>query len=162
MGRITPEKQQDKVLWIAKKLRDIKFYIIGSVTQKQKPFLRYLQNNKPKNVEIYPNAPLELLLDLMSKSKTLLHTMRGEHFGIAVAEGMSGGLIPVVWNYGGPTEFTPKKYQFGSWEEAVEKVKLSMNAEDWEREMVHDYASKFSETNFKIAFAKLIYEMIGR
>ncbi len=44
----------------------------------------------------------------MRKSKVYFHPMVGEHFGISIVEAMAAGLVPVVSDVGGPTEFVPK------------------------------------------------------
>jgi glycosyltransferase involved in cell wall biosynthesis len=40
----------------------------------------------------------------------LLHSARGEHFGISVVEGMSACCIPVVHDSGGPAEIVDVEF----------------------------------------------------
>jgi alpha-1,2-mannosyltransferase len=39
-------------------------------------------------------------MDLFSKAKAAIHTMRFEHFGIAIVELMASGLITIAHNSG--------------------------------------------------------------
>jgi glycosyltransferase involved in cell wall biosynthesis len=59
----------------------------------------------------------------MSRSKLYLHPLAGEPFGIAVAEAMAAGLIPVVPHVGGNSEFVPERYHYGTLEEAAEIIR---------------------------------------
>jgi glycosyltransferase involved in cell wall biosynthesis len=167
LGRITKEKRQDLAIKAIPKLKNVKLAIVGSTTPKQISYFNYLKKlakelNVENRVNFYPNASLEELLGIMSKAKVLLHTMKGEHFGIAIAEGMCAGLIPVVWDYGGQSEFMPKKYQFHSIEEIPEKIELALNASESEREEIHNFAQKFSEEKFKENFRRIMNEMIKK
>ena len=57
----------------------------------------------------------------LTRAKVYFHPMIGEHFGMAVVEAMASGLIPVVPNVGGQTEFVPLKYHFSTIEERRQK-----------------------------------------
>jgi glycosyltransferase involved in cell wall biosynthesis len=59
----------------------------------------------------------------MGKSKVYLHPLAGEPFGIAVAEAMAAGLIPIVPHVGGNSEFIPEGYHNGTLEQAAEIVR---------------------------------------
>jgi glycosyltransferase involved in cell wall biosynthesis len=59
-------------------------------------------------VTLETNVCLNNLLSIMREAKVYFHTMVGEHFGISIVEAMAAGLIPVVSDVGGPTEFVPK------------------------------------------------------
>ncbi|MGC9069468.1 MAG: glycosyltransferase [Thermoprotei archaeon] len=164
LGRITSEKKQDLAIKSIAKLRDVRLAIVGSVVPASVQYLNYLkllarELHVEDRVEFHVNAPLEKLLDVMRRAKVILHTMKGEHFGIAIVEGMSAGLIPVVWDFGGQSEFTPRKYQFHSEDEIPEKISLALRANDEERKAVHDFAQNFDEEKFKRTFSEKILEM---
>ena len=57
-------------------------------------------NNAPENVKFHINASVEEKVDILKKSKVLLHGFIGEHFGIAIVEAMSTGIIPVTHDSG--------------------------------------------------------------
>jgi glycosyltransferase involved in cell wall biosynthesis len=87
--------------------------------------------------------------------------MRGEAFGISIVEAMSAGLIPVVPDYGGFTEFVPSKYQYGEDNnDLITKVKEALESPSSERIIVSNIADQFSEQNFKSKMKKLIEEHI--
>jgi hypothetical protein len=46
----------------------------------------------------------------------------GEHFGVSIVEAMADGLIPIVPEIGGPTEFVPKKFHYPTLEQAAETI----------------------------------------
>lgn len=105
ISRIEEGKHLENIIEIAKMIKDAKFVIIG--TTRQIGYLRMLKF-KAKSVNVndrlilLPNADEELKIEIMSKAKTYLHTMKFEHFGIAVIEAMSAGIVPVVHKSGGP------------------------------------------------------------
>lgn len=129
LSRIEPFKRLEDSIKIAKKIvakkRNIKFFIIGRLINKKyyHKLLRILQYYKLlNNVYIIPNASFRRILNIMLRSKVLLHTTRNEHFGIAIVEGMAAGLVPIVHNSGGPKEYVDRKYRFRNIDEAVEKI----------------------------------------
>ena len=71
------------------------------------------------NLVIEVDASFDRLLELMRKSKVYLHPFAGEPFGISTVEAMSAGLIPVVPDEGGYTEFVPEYYQFHTHQQAA-------------------------------------------
>ena len=67
------------------------------------------------------NVNLKRLFSIMKSAKVYFHPMVGEHFGMSVVEAMAAGLIPVVPNIGGQTEFVPLKYHFSTDRESGRK-----------------------------------------
>lgn len=53
-------------------------------------------------VEFQIGVDRDTLYQLFSKAKVALHTMKHEHFGIAVVELMSSGIITIAHNSAGP------------------------------------------------------------
>jgi glycosyltransferase involved in cell wall biosynthesis len=78
------------------------------------------------------NVNLNRLFSIMARAKVYFHPMVGEHFGMSVVEAMAAGLIPVVPNIGGQTEFVPLKYHLSTIEEAAEKVSSAFYDSDLE------------------------------
>jgi glycosyltransferase involved in cell wall biosynthesis len=73
-------------------------------------------------VEFEVNASLDILLEIMCKSKVYVHPKPDEPFvGISTLKAMSTGLIPIVPSIGGHTEFVPQKYHFFELVEAAKK-----------------------------------------
>ena len=105
ISRIEEGKHLETIVEVAKAIKDAKFVIIG--TTRQVDYLRMLKSKaKRANIEdrliLLPNADEEVKVEIMSKAKIYLHTMKFEHFGIAVVEAMSAGIVPVVHRSGGP------------------------------------------------------------
>jgi len=56
------------------------------------------------SVEFVVNKPRSFIVELFSKSKVAIHTMKEEHFGISVVEMLASGLITIAHNSAGPKE----------------------------------------------------------
>ena len=53
-------------------------------------------------IKVEKNQPRSRILELFSKAKVAIHTMKYEHFGIAVVELMAAGIITVAHKSAGP------------------------------------------------------------
>ena len=102
------------------------------------------------------NISLNKLLLIMQESKVYLHPKPGEHFGISTVEAMSAGLIPVVPDVGGNTEFVPSKYQFHTFGEAVKAISSALDASNSERTLISDSVKKYSIDNFIHHFQQIL------
>jgi alpha-1,2-mannosyltransferase len=99
----------------------------------------------------------------MQESKVYFHPMTGEHFGMAVVEAMAAGLIPVVPNAGGITEFVPQKYQFNTIEQAAEIITGVFNhLPKIERVKVSSDINKFSTSHYIEGFKTILNELLSR
>jgi glycosyltransferase involved in cell wall biosynthesis len=92
----------------------------------------------------------------MKEAKVYFHTLPGEPFGISTVEAMSSGLIPVVPDIGGHTEFVPLKYQFHTFREGVKVVSNALNAPSSERILISNSVKKYSVRNFIQRFQVII------
>lgn len=104
-GRYSPEKNFEEVVTIAKLTPHARFYIVGAGSGKiSESYYRKLQGiaEGAANVDLIRDLPFRSMLELYGRAKVYLHTMRGEHFGISVIEGMAAGLVPIVHRSGGP------------------------------------------------------------
>ena len=105
ISRFTPEKELDKILDIAKNTPDYHFIIAGSTGPGSEKELSLLKAKKERlglfNVEFKPSLPRHELRRLLSEAMFYLHPPFIEHFGIAVIEAMSAGLVPIVYKDGG-------------------------------------------------------------
>uniref|UniRef100_A0A7S3FWG5 Glycosyl transferase family 1 domain-containing protein n=1 Tax=Strombidium rassoulzadegani TaxID=1082188 RepID=A0A7S3FWG5_9SPIT len=54
------------------------------------------------NVSFEINASRNQLFDIFQRAKVAIHTMKDEHFGIAIVELMSSGIITVAHDSAGP------------------------------------------------------------
>ena len=58
--------------------------------------------NLSKDVSFKKNLKFEEILQVFSEAQVGIHTMKAEHFGIAVVEMIAAGLIVVAHNSAGP------------------------------------------------------------
>ena len=117
LAQFRPEKNHKLQIYIIDKLLSklddeqkskLKLILIGSVRDEQderrvaelKQLVTNLSLNQ--NIEFRLNISFDEILDVMNSSNIGLHTMRNEHFGIAIVESMAAGLIMIANNSAGP------------------------------------------------------------
>ena len=109
------------------------------------------------------NASLDKLLSIMQESRVYFHPMVGEHFGIAVIEAMAAGLITVVPNEGGPSEFVPQKYHYNTIEQAAEIITHIFNQlPKVERVKIISDTNNFSTCHYIEGFKTILNEMLSK
>jgi alpha-1,2-mannosyltransferase len=105
ISRFTPEKGLDVVLDVARELPDYQFILVGSTGPGSERVIGELEARidelRLENVELKPNLSRDKLRDLLGKAMFYLHPEFAEHFGIAVIEAMSAGVVPIVYRDGG-------------------------------------------------------------
>jgi glycosyltransferase involved in cell wall biosynthesis len=164
ISRISKEKRLTQVPHIAKLTKAITFTIIGLLDSREEYFLilKTINNLEVSDrVKVLVNVPRETLNNILLDSKIYLHTCVGEHFGISIIEGMSGGCIPIVPNSGGPKEFVPEELRYDGIEEAAEKIEKSIHS--WSPQYVQEsinIAEKFSEKEFSRKFLEIFQSYI--
>jgi len=168
-GRFSPEKNYELALDIAQDLPQVKFKIIGASSGKisntyYNKLKEIVRKKRLKNVEFLRNISRNNQIRIYSRSKVFLHTMVGEHFGIAVVEGMAAGLVPVVHRSGGPWYdiVSIGKYGLGflSKEEAVEAIAKAIKNYRRLSSKAVERAKMFSKTRFKEEFKKILTAII--
>ncbi len=106
------------------------------------------------------DASFDKLLSILKKGKVYFHPRAGEHFGMSIVEAMSAGLIPIVSDVGGQTEFVPPKYHFHTLEQATQIASSAFNAPSSERFKISNSVIKFSTTNYIINFQNVVNNML--
>jgi alpha-1,2-mannosyltransferase len=155
ISRFTPEKQLEKVIHIARILKDIQFIIIGNLLTANYSYFKFLQKmiqdyGLTDRIKLIPNATKDVMMNAMSTSMVYLHTMNGEHFGISIVEAMAAGLIPVVPSYGGCSEIVPAEYQYNGIKDASDCISKNIDQYDGKkRQFVYAIAKQFSTENFR-------------
>jgi glycosyltransferase involved in cell wall biosynthesis len=165
ISRFHPSKKIENAIKIAYLLKQCKvgkaMNIVGNVPPQSQGYFFYLK----QMVEYYGltdyvrfeiNVNFNKLLQLMKEAKVYFHTLPGEPFGISTVEAMSSGLIPVVPDIGGHTEFVPLKYQFHTFREGVKVVSNALNAPSSERILISNSVKKYSVRNFIQRFQVII------
>jgi len=175
VSRFSPDKQLENVIEIFKLLvRDIKIeakaVLVGNIAAGDGRYLEELKRSirdydLESKIDIKVNASFDQLLDLMRKSKVYLHPLAGEPFGISIVEAASAGLIPVVPDEGGYTEFVPDYYQFHTHRQAADIIGKILIASDndmqAERSQLSESVLKFSAGSYKASLRKVIESVLS-
>jgi alpha-1,2-mannosyltransferase len=151
LGRFTPEKKYETILEISKKRPKLKFELIGSVTSDKISYLVELKNKAPKNVTFYVNISINEKKEILKKSQIFLHSFEGEHFGVAIIEAMSAGLIPITHNSGAAKEdqLVDDIFRYDNLENAVDCLDRAISLWDLEKASKNrEYAQNFSIENY--------------
>jgi glycosyltransferase involved in cell wall biosynthesis len=172
ISRIAPHKKIENAIKLAKILKDSKIgkgmKIVGNLYDY---FFDYYYELKHMVLDLgltdyitfEINASLAKLLYIIGESRVYFHPMVGDHFGMAVVEAMAAGLIPVVPNEGGPTEFVPREYQFNTIEQAAEIITYVFNhLPKTERIKINDNINKFSNSHYIDGFQTILNELLSR
>ena len=151
LGRFIPQKEYDTILQIAKQRPQLKFELIGGVAEDKISYLNNLKNKAPKNVIFHVNATVNQKMEILKRSKILIHSFRGEHFGIALIEAMSAGLIPISHNSGAAKEdnIVEEKFRYNDLDSALNCLDIAVS--EWNLDkasQLRQYAQNFSMENY--------------
>jgi glycosyltransferase involved in cell wall biosynthesis len=168
ISRFHPSKKIENVIHLAKLLHQnglgTGMNIVGNMLPDGIGYFNYL-NSLVKHYELQDFVKFEInlrfdrLLDHMRRSKVYVHPLPGEPFGISTVEAMSAGIIPVVPDIGGHTEFVPAKYQFHTYGQGVESVAAALAAPASERLNLSHSTQKYSVTNYIKKFQQILTDI---
>jgi glycosyltransferase involved in cell wall biosynthesis len=168
VSRIDPLKRIENAIILAKLLKENNIgkgmKVVGSLDYYYDDYYSHLKKmivdfNLVDYVTLEIDISLDKLLSVMSKSKVYFHPRPGEHFGISIVEAMSAGLVPVVPDVGGQTEFVPSKYQFHTLEQAAQIMSSAFNIPDSERILISNSVNRFSVSNYISGFQQVINKL---
>jgi glycosyltransferase involved in cell wall biosynthesis len=170
ISRFNPTKKIENAIKVARLLKGqgigSGMKIVGNLTKEGFTYFSYLKE-MVKNyglkdyVTFEVNVEFKKLVSLMQKSKVYFHTLPGEPFGISTVEAMSAGLIPVVPDFGGHTEFVPEKYHFHTFRDAVYRVSAGLDAPFSDRVSLSNAAMRFSVGNYITEFQRTVDEIVS-
>lgn len=163
LGRFTPEKDYDVILNVARKLSDKKFELVGSITSDKTEYLNGLIRSAPENVRFHINASIEEKLEVLSRAKVLLHSFVGEHFGIALVEAMSAGILPVTHDSGAAKEdnLVPSEFRYTDTDGAVRATADALDKWNLSTAIsLRESARKFSPDHFRTNMKNFISKWI--
>jgi glycosyltransferase involved in cell wall biosynthesis len=175
VSRFSPDKQLENIIEIGKILIneikiDAEIILVGNISTEDRQYLEELKQlirkyNLDDKVTARVGISFDQLLELMRKSKVYLHPLAGEPFGISIVEAMSAGLIPVVPDEGGYTEFVPEYYQYHTHQQAADVIGKILIASDnnmqRERTQLSEGVSKFSTKSYKADMRKVIEPLLS-
>jgi glycosyltransferase involved in cell wall biosynthesis len=119
---------------IQKGLEGWELHLVGGTSDKPKHkeyFDKVREAAQGLPVVLHPNMPFADLKQLYAHSTIYWHATgldedkrlspeRFEHFGIVIVEAMAAGAIPIVFNYGGPTEIVRHQHSGLLWNNRTE------------------------------------------
>jgi glycosyltransferase involved in cell wall biosynthesis len=165
ISRFHPTKKLENAIRLARLLKQngigSHMKIIGILAYDCLDYYSYLKNMVEKYkltdyVIFETNVRFSRLLKAMHEAMVYFHPLAGEPFGISTVEAMSAGLIPVVPDIGGHTEFVPLKYQFHTCREGVKAIASALNASSSERISISDSVRKYSVRNYVKHFQQIV------
>lgn len=112
-AQFRPEKDHAMQLRMWKRLlprlpKDAKFWLVGTVRdENDQGILDGLKEQASvlgieESIDFKVNRSRQEILDIFSQAKVAIHTMRNEHFGIAVVELMAAGIVTIAHKSAGP------------------------------------------------------------
>lgn len=164
ISRFHPSKKIENAIRLARLLRQndlgSRMNIVGNMSPDGAGYFNYLRHlvrhyGLDDFVRFEANARFDELLGLMRRSKVYVHPLPGEPFGISTVEAMSAGIIPVVPDIGGHTEFVPAKYQFHTFGQGVEAVAAALCAPASERTQMSSLTHQYSTANYIKKFQQI-------
>lgn len=130
IGRFSASKEVPRVIEIVARVRDryphLALHLVGCRKGYRREFARLqaLCRGKEEWVRFHTDVTRETLNALLARSRYGIHGMRGEHYGVCVAEMLQAGCIPFVPDEGGPREIVGGEavLTYRSVDEAVRKI----------------------------------------
>jgi len=167
ISRFHPSKKIENAIHLAKLLHQnglgTCMNIVGNMPSDGIGYFNYLnylvkRYDLEDFIKFDTNLEFSMLLELMGRSKVYFHPLPGEPFGISTVEAMSAGIIPVVPDIGGHTEFVPEKYHFHTFGQGVDAVATALGAKASERMELSYLTQRFSTANYIKNFQQILVE----
>ena len=170
ISRIAPDKQIENAIEVARIMRGRgigkTMTIAGNLHYYDLQYYQQMKNmiadyDLSDYVSLQTNISFSRLIQLMQLAKVYFHPRIDEHFGISIVEAMASGLVPVVSNIGGHTEFVPPKYHFHTLGHAADLIALAFEATNSERRAISSSTNKFSNENYVNSFHRILSELLN-
>jgi glycosyltransferase involved in cell wall biosynthesis len=169
ISRIAPDKQIENAIEVARIMRDRGIgkvmVIAGNLHHYDHRYYQELNKmiadyDLSDYISLQINVSFNKLIQLMQLAKVYFHPRIDEHFGISIVEAMASGLVPVVSDTGGHTEFVPSKYHFHTLSHAADIIALAFEATNLERTAISNSTIKFSNANYIKSFHGILSELL--
>jgi len=170
ISRIAPDKQIENAIEVARIMRGRGIgkimTIAGNLHYYDHQYYQQMKNmiadyDLSDYVSLQTNISFSRLIQLVQLAKVYFHPRIDEHFGISIVEAMASGLVPVVSNIGGHTEFVPPKYHFHTLGHAADLTALAFEATNSERRTISSSTNKFSNENYVNSFHRILSELLN-
>jgi len=167
VSRFTPEKNLHEIPRLAKALQDYEFVIAGATSKYSGAVVRRIADEVDrlgvKNVRLVLNPTSWEIRELLGRARFYLHPPFAEHFGIAIAEGIAAGAIPVVYRDGGGwTDIVSRissELGYSRIEEAtkiIRSVEADPDRAEKLRQRGREVVGEFSFENFRKGLADVV------
>jgi glycosyltransferase involved in cell wall biosynthesis len=169
ISRLHPSKKVENAIILARLLKQnkikVRTEIVGNLSRNEIGYCTYLKDmvqkyKLEKYVTIHTNVSFTKLVDLMRQCKLYFNQCPGEPFGISTVEAMSAGLIPIVPDIGGQTEFVPSKFHFHTFGEAMQIILSALDADDSQRVRLSNSVGKFSTNRYIKNLQQIVKKMV--
>jgi glycosyltransferase involved in cell wall biosynthesis len=90
-------------------------------------------------------------MEILKRAKILIHSFKGEHFGIALIEAMSAGIIPVSHNSGAAKDdnIVEEKFRYNDLDSALNCLDKAVSEWNLDKALqLRQYAQNFSTENY--------------
>jgi glycosyltransferase involved in cell wall biosynthesis len=167
VARFIPMKRHEIMKKLAADLPSYEFVSVGGLIEGEKGWFNKFSENLPQNYALKTNLPGSELVEMLQDSRVYAHLMEGEHFGIALIEGLASGCITLVHNSGGMKEFIPEEFRWESYDDLKEKIVRCMESArqsvDWEtkRKELWSKISVLNPETFQNSIWSHIQTLIG-
>lgn len=165
LSRYDRVKRLEAVVPLAKATPEMKFVIAGAISDKG--YLEELEGRisaegLESRISLVSDFSQQEKIELISNSCVLVHFSRNEHFGIALAEGLAGGLTVVAYDFGGAKEFLPSETLYRDDFDLPHLVKLA--ASEWSQKVASGnraISRQFDENEFRNGVKKALEGLRG-
>lgn len=167
LGRISPEKELEKVIQIIEGVREkghsVHLHILGDWQNSAYGRMLYEQEQEKASwLHFEGDVRGKKKVRLLAESRYAVHGCTGEAFGIAIAEILKAGCVAFVPNEGGPLEIVDdKRLTYSEAIDAVNKIDTVLKDPTQQKElsskMIYQ-GDQFSEKKFIEAVQRLVYK----
>ena len=169
IGQIHQRKNILKIIDIIVKLRDrghdVHLHIIGPTESSNYSDKVVRKAGKYDYIHVEGELDFEELNNMICSHKYGIHGMSNEHFGMVIAEMVSGGMIPFVPNGGGQVEIVNENSRlvYDSTSEAVDKIDCVLSNTTYQHELrdnLENKKSRFTKDRFKNEIRSIINNIL--
>ncbi len=168
IGRLSPGKRVERAIEILARVRQsfpsVHLHIAGNLDNRRyRAMVRRRVAENSSWVFLHEDLSRAQLNELISLHRYGIHAMEDEHFGMAIAEMVSAGCIPIVPRGGGAPEIVDNddRMLYSSEDEAVDRITRILNDDALRADLRRSLAARkplFSTELFVRRIRKLVRE----
>lgn len=118
VGRLAPDKRILAAIEVVAGARDrgadLHLHVVGSAPRSYRDYVDRVVDAAAAHewVHLERDAPRERLVDLLTRHKFGLNVKRREHFGMALAECVAAGMVPIAHDSGGARDVVDRRPEY--------------------------------------------------